>query len=58
MYSKYTKPYIPKSSNTLLTKRGLKEKEFEYIVAIGTSTGGPRALQSVLPLLPKILMEP
>ena len=53
MYSKYTKPYIPKSSNTRLTKRGLKEKEFEYIVAIGTSTGGPRALQSVLPLLPK-----
>lgn len=26
-------------------------KEFQYIVVIGTSTGGPRALQSVLPLL-------
>lgn len=26
-------------------------EKFQYIVAIGTSTGGPRALQSVLPLL-------
>ena len=29
----------------------LNKEKFEYIIAIGTSTGGPRALQSVLPLL-------
>ncbi len=29
------------------------ENKFEYIIVIGTSTGGPRALQNVLPLLPK-----
>lgn len=50
---KHTKTYIPENPNVQLIKRGLKEKEFEYIVAIGTSTGGPRALQSVLPFLPK-----
>lgn len=31
----------------------VNEEKFEYIVAIGTSTGGPRALQEVLPLLPE-----
>lgn len=30
-----------------------REGKFEYIVAIGTSTGGPRALQAVLPLFPE-----
>ena len=27
-------------------------KQLKYIIAIGTSTGGPKALQSVIPLLP------
>ena len=31
----------------------VKKEKFDYIIAIGTSTGGPNALQSVLPLLPE-----
>lgn len=49
----YKKTYIPKSSNKQLIRIDPNGKEFEYIIVIGTSTGGPRALQSVLPLLPR-----
>ena len=34
-------------------KQALENKRFENIIAIGTSTGGPRALQSLLPEIPK-----
>ncbi|NMA85991.1 MAG: chemotaxis response regulator protein-glutamate methylesterase [Tissierellia bacterium] len=37
-----------------LTKsKPLDKKDYDYIISIGTSTGGPRALQNVLPLIPK-----
>lgn len=29
------------------------DSSFEYLIAIGTSTGGPRALQYIIPLIPK-----
>jgi two-component system chemotaxis response regulator CheB len=32
-----------------------EKNKFQYIVAIGTSAGGPKALQQVIPLLPKTL---
>ncbi|MDP4093819.1 MAG: chemotaxis response regulator protein-glutamate methylesterase [Bacillota bacterium] len=43
--------------NDLFEENGFANKEstnskIEYIVAIGTSTGGPKALQSVIPLIP------
>lgn len=36
----------------------LKASSFDYIVAIGTSTGGPKALQTVLSKLPKDFPAP
>lgn len=49
--SKYIKRDTVKPSKRYLSKPSTLVKEFQYVVAIGTSTGGPRALQSVLPLL-------
>lgn len=40
--------------DTKITQKPLKsDGKLKYMVAIGTSTGGPRALQEVLPLLPE-----
>lgn len=47
----YKKKSIIRPSKIHIPKPNSSTKEFEYIIAIGTSTGGPRALQSVLPLL-------
>lgn len=55
--SKVTINYNKLHNRPLLNSRSLlnktNEDDFEYIITIGTSTGGPRALQSVLPLIPK-----
>ncbi|GMG97118.1 protein-glutamate methylesterase/protein-glutamine glutaminase [Tepidimicrobium xylanilyticum] len=52
----YVKPVIkePKSipERAALTGQASKDS-FDYIIAIGSSTGGPKALQQVLPLIPK-----
>lgn len=45
-------PYTPKKSNLL------QQKTLKKLIAIGTSTGGPRALQKVLMQLPKDLPAP
>lgn len=40
---------------SITSKSSLKDSKdgFDYIIAIGSSTGGPKALQQVIPLLPK-----
>ncbi|WP_069649588.1 protein-glutamate methylesterase/protein-glutamine glutaminase [Caloranaerobacter ferrireducens] len=42
--------------HTVFKKRSIditnKEEKLDYIVALGTSTGGPRALQAIIPTLP------
>lgn len=40
---------VSKDSNTLKTN----DSNFKYLITIGTSTGGPRALQEVIPMIPK-----
>lgn len=39
---------IKKADQTI----NFSKKDYDYIIAIGTSTGGPRALKNVLPLIP------
>lgn len=43
----------PQTNKTPFISETMKKTEGMNIVAIGTSTGGPRALQSVIPLIPK-----
>lgn len=50
---KYEGKKISTSSINYLKPSKWNNEKFEYIIAIGTSTGGPRALQSVIPLLPE-----
>jgi two-component system chemotaxis response regulator CheB len=45
--SSLIRPAFPSDKKLIKIK-----KDFSHIVAIGTSTGGPRALQNILPLLP------
>ncbi|MDA3846072.1 MAG: chemotaxis response regulator protein-glutamate methylesterase [Vallitaleaceae bacterium] len=52
------KPFSPSLRTTVQvesTKRVKKPQDVKNLVAIGTSTGGPRALQSVIPFLPSVL---
>lgn len=48
------KPSIPivKSKPIIKSEPFNKNEEVKFIIAIGTSTGGPKALQSVIPQLP------
>lgn len=49
----YSGGYISKPFKENNATIQINSDKFEYIIVIGTSTGGPRALQEVLPLFPK-----
>lgn len=53
------KPSLPKqrinpiSNNNKISNNVIGNEDFKSIIAIGTSTGGPRALQSLIPSIPE-----
>lgn len=47
------RPSIPITPRTEKTEAPTGKTKFKKIIAIGTSTGGPRALQDVVPFIPK-----
>lgn len=44
---------VRKPLEQAVKSQGTVSGKFKYVIAIGTSTGGPRALQEVIPLFPK-----
>ncbi|WDV47715.1 chemotaxis response regulator protein-glutamate methylesterase [Clostridiaceae bacterium M8S5] len=49
----YIKPRVKKPISTTTKFTNIKSTKYSNIVAIGTSTGGPRALQAILPNIPQ-----
>ena len=46
-------PFYKTDSQSIATNFNKRNEKLKYIIAIGTSTGGPRALQDVVPLFPR-----
>lgn len=54
----HPKRVVPQAKARALPVKYLGNNSLKKIIAIGTSTGGPKALQSVIPALPKALDAP